>query len=148
MRAIRLLAGLFLMAGVLAAQASAAELKVLSAEAMRPALQELAPAFEKESGHKVKIDYASAGDIEKKVGDSEDYDVVIVDQKRTEALRRGAKIVGGTIKRLVSEQGSDLVYAASSVFLSEQPVGAKTLVDFLAGAKAKEVYKAKGLQPS
>src|SRR5271169_851053 len=47
MRMIQLLAGaLALVTGVLAAEVSAAELKVLSAGAMRAVLQELAPAFE------------------------------------------------------------------------------------------------------
>ena len=62
MRTIRLLAGtLALVTGVLAAEASAAELKVLSAGAMRGVLQELGPAFETASGHKLKIEYATAG---------------------------------------------------------------------------------------
>ena len=52
MRMIQLLAGaLALVTGVLAAEVSAAELKVLSAGAMRAVLQELAPAFETASGH-------------------------------------------------------------------------------------------------
>jgi len=54
MRAIRLLAGgLALVTGIWAAEAGAVELKVLSAGAMRAALQELAPAFEATSGHKL-----------------------------------------------------------------------------------------------
>ena len=56
MRAIRLLAGsLALVAGIWAAEAGAVELKVLSAGAMRAALQELAPAFEAASGNNLKI---------------------------------------------------------------------------------------------
>lgn len=149
MRAIRLLTGVFVVAaGVIAAEASAAELKVLSPEGMRPALQELASDFEKESGHKLKIDYVSATEVEKKAGESEDYDVVIVGKAGTEKLRKQAKIVGGTIKTLGSENGSSEPYIASSPMLSEQPAAAKALVDFLGGPKAKEVYKAKGLQPS
>ena len=49
--AFRLLAGTFALAtSVFIAEASGAELKVLSAGAMRAALQELAPAFEAASG--------------------------------------------------------------------------------------------------
>ena len=44
-------------------------------------------------------------------------------------------------------QSPDLVYAAGSPFVSEQPIAAKTLIDFLADPKAAPVYKAKGLQP-
>src|SRR5438309_737349 len=57
MRTIRLLVGsLALVTGAWAAEASAAELKVLSAGAMRGVLQELGPAFETASGHKLKIE--------------------------------------------------------------------------------------------
>ena len=146
MHIIRSLAGLFLMAGFLAHQASAAELKVLSADASRPALQELAPAFEKASGHKLKIDYAAAGDVQKKVADDEEYDVVILDQPAAQKLTSAAKIVSGTTKVLF--QGApDVVYIGSTLSQTEQPIPAKALVDFLAGANAKDIYKAKGLQP-
>jgi ABC-type molybdate transport system substrate-binding protein len=145
MRAIRLLTGaLFLMGGVIAADAGAAELKLLSPEAMKPALQELAAAYEKESGNKLKIEYASIEAIQKKVDNDEDYDVVIMDQKQTEALRQTAKVVGGTIKKLAKEK--DREYIASSPMLSEQPVAAQTLIQFLDSPKAAEVYKAKGLE--
>jgi ABC-type molybdate transport system substrate-binding protein len=67
MRAIRLLAGgLALVSGIWAVEASSAELKVLSAGAMRAAVQELAPAFEAAFGNKLKIEYANVGDIEKR----------------------------------------------------------------------------------
>src|SRR5215213_2975165 len=73
--------------------AAAAELKVLSPETMKPALQELAATFEKESGNKLKIEYAPIEAIQKKVNDEEDYDVVIMDQKATTALTQKAKVV-------------------------------------------------------
>jgi ABC-type molybdate transport system substrate-binding protein len=146
MRAFRLLTGaLFLTGGIIAADASAAELKLLSPEAMKPALQELAAVYEKESGNKVKVEYASLEAIQKKLNEDEDYDVVIMDQKRTTEMTRSAKVVSGSVKRLASEK--DEVYVASSPMLSEQPVPAQKLIDFLNGPKAAEVYKAKGLQP-
>ena len=145
MRAIRLLAGAaFLLGGVIAADAGAAELKVLSPEAMKPALQELAAAFEKESGNKLKIEYAPVDAIQKKVNDEEDYDVVIMDQKAATALTAKAKIVGGSVKKLAGEK--DEVYVASSPMLTEQPVAAQKLIEFLDSPKAAEVYKAKGMQ--
>ena len=71
--AFRLLAGTFALAtSVFVAEASGAELKVLSAGAMRAALQDLAPAFEAASGNKLKIEYGTAGDVEKKVAAGED----------------------------------------------------------------------------
>jgi molybdate transport system substrate-binding protein len=256
---IRLLAGsLALVTGVWAAEASAAELKVLSAGAMRAALQELAPAFEAASGNKLKIEYSTAGDVEKKVAAGDEIDVAILTKPRVDKLVREAKIVGGTTQtlaraqiglavkkgaakpdissveafkkallnaksvayadpasgatsgqhlaqvfeklgisaelkpktRLVSAgvaqgplvgetvargeaeigiqpitelrevqgidvvgplpaelQSPDLVYVAGAPYLSEQPIAAKALIDFLADPKAAAVYKAKGLQP-
>ena len=44
-------------------------------------------------------------------------------------------------------QSPDLVYVAGAPYVSEQPIAAKTLIEFLADPKAAAVYKAKGLQP-
>jgi molybdate transport system substrate-binding protein len=259
MRAIRLLAGTFALAtSVFVVEASGAELKVLSAGAMRAALQELVPAFEAASRNKLKIEYATAGDIEKKVAAGDEIDVAILTKPRLDKLVREAKIVGGSTQtlaraqiglavkkgaarpdissveafkkavlnaksvayadpasgatsgqylaqafeklgiaaelkpktRLVSGsagqgplvgetvargeaeiglqpitelmevqdidvvgplpvelQSPDLAYVAGAPYLSDQPVAAKALIDFLADPKAAAVYKAKGLQP-
>jgi len=258
MRTIPLLAGtLALVTGVLTAEVNAAEVKVLSAGAMRGVLQELAPAFETASGHKLKIDYATAGVVEQKVAADDEIDVAILTKPRVDKLVREAKIVGGTTKTLASAQiglavkkgatkpdissveafkrvllnaksvayadpttgatsgalaqaieklgisaelkpktrlvsagtaqgprvgeavarseaeigiqpisellevegidvvgplpaelqSPDLVYVAGAPYVSEQPIAAKALIDFLADPKAAAVYKAKGLQP-
>jgi molybdate transport system substrate-binding protein len=257
---IQLAAGaLALVAGLSAAASGAAELKVLSAGAMRAVLQELAPAFETASGHKLRIEYATAGVIEQKVTADDEIDVVILTKPRVDKLVSQAKIVGGSIKTLASAQiglavkkgaakpdissvdafkrallnaksvayadpasgaasgtsvaqafdklgiaaelkpktqlvsagaaqgqaqvgeavargeaeiglqliglligiegidivgplpaelqSPDLVYVAGSPFVSEQPIAAKALIDFLADPKAAAVYEAKGLQP-
>jgi len=105
MRTMRMLAAtLALVAGVLAAEVSAAELKVVSAGAMRAVLQELAPAFETASGHKLKVEYATAGVIEQKVAADDDIDVAIVTKPRVDRLVREAKIVGGSTTTLASAQ--------------------------------------------
>jgi molybdate transport system substrate-binding protein len=257
---IRLLAGILtLLAGLSAGAAGAAELKVLSAGAMRGALQELAPAFEKSSGHKLAIEYATAGKVEEQVAADAAIDVAILSKPRMDKLVRTAKVVGGTatplarvpiglavkkgaprpdissveafkrallsaksvaytdpasgatsgthlaqaieklgiaaelkpktklvstsagqgspraaelVKRGEAEfamqpiselmevdgvdivgplpaelQSPDLSYVAGSPFLSEQPIAAKALIDFLAGPTAATVYKAKGMVP-
>ena len=45
---------------------------------MRGVLQELGPAFEKSSGHKLVIEYATAGKVEEKVAADEEIDVAIL----------------------------------------------------------------------
>src|SRR5215813_6686789 len=103
--AFRLLTGTFALAtSVFVAEASGAELKVLSAGAMRAALQELAPAFEAASGNKLKIEYSTAGDIEKKVSSGDEIDVAILTKPRVDKLVREAKIVGGSTQTLAHAQ--------------------------------------------
>src|SRR5215472_9485651 len=103
--AFRLLTGTFALAtSVFVAEAGAAELKVLSAGAMRAALQELAPAFETASGNKLKIEYSTAGDIEKKVAAGDEIDVAILTKPRVDKLVSEAKIVGGSTQTLARAQ--------------------------------------------
>jgi len=71
---------------------------------MRPVLQELAPTFESASGHKLKIEYATAEVIEKKVAADEEIDVAILTKPRADKLVREAKIVGGTATTLARAQ--------------------------------------------
>ena len=144
---IRSLAGAALLAAsVMATEAVAVELKVLSADASKTALQELAADFEKASGHKLKIEYAPTADVEKKVAADDEYDVVIIDQSAANKLTRSAKLVGGTTK-ILFKGDPDIVYIGTTLTQTEQPIPAMALIDFLASAKAKDVYKAKGLQP-
>ena len=149
MRTIRLLAGtLALVTGVLAAEASAAELKVLSTDAMRPMLQELAPAFEAASKHKLVIAYATDADVEKKVASDETIDIAILTKPGADKLVKNAKMVGGTAEVVAKGATPDLVYVAGSSFACEQPLAAKALIDYLIGPAAKKVIQAKGLQTS
>ena len=57
---------------------------------------------------------------------------------------RGLQLVGPLPAEL---QSPDLVYVAGAPYVSEQPMPAKALIDFLADPKAAAVYKAKGFQP-
>jgi len=99
--AIRLAgAAVMLLAGLSAGAAGAVELKVVCAGAMRTALQELAPAFEKSSGHKLVIEYALAGKVEEKIAADEAIDVVILTKPRVDKLVGKAKLVGGTTATL------------------------------------------------
>jgi molybdate transport system substrate-binding protein len=91
---------LALLAGLSAGAAGAAEIKVLSAGAMRAVLQQLAPAFEKSSGRKLVIEYATAGKVEEKVAAEEAIDVAILTKPRADKLVRAAKLVSGTTTEL------------------------------------------------
>ena len=131
MRMIQLAAGaLALVGGLLAAESGAAELKVLSAGAMRGALQELAPAFETASGHKLKIEYATAGVVEQKVAAGDEIDVAILTKPRLDKLVREAKIVGGTATTLARAQiGLAVKKGAAKPDISSVEVFKKALVN-------------------
>jgi ABC-type molybdate transport system substrate-binding protein len=144
MKLARLAAGVLFLGATVGANAGAAELRVLSVEALKPALQELAPAFESASKHKLKIEYGTPDAVEKKVKGDEDYDVVILDKPHMDKLNSAADIAGGSMKEVV-KHGSDSFIAATPNS-TQQPLPAAALIDFLHSAKAVEVYKAKGLQ--
>jgi molybdate transport system substrate-binding protein len=55
----------------------AAEIAVLSAGAVKPALVKVLETFRRETGHDVKIDFATAPEIRKRLGAGEKVDVVI-----------------------------------------------------------------------
>ncbi len=82
-----------LMVGI---SAEAAELKVLSAVAMRTVLEDLGPKFERATGHKLAITFAPIGVIVKRIQDGETGDLVIVSRQGIESLAKDGKVVAGT----------------------------------------------------
>jgi len=138
---------LALLTGLFAGAAGAAELKVLSTEAMRPVLQELAPAFEAASKNKLVIAYASDADVAAKVASDESIDIAIMTKAPMDKLVKAARILTAT-KVLATGASPDLVYVVGSSFFTEQPLAATALVNFLGGPEAKKVYAAKGLKTS
>jgi molybdate transport system substrate-binding protein len=73
--------------------ASAAEVKLLSPQAMQPVLSELIPQFERSSGHKVAVDFGSAASLTQRIENGEAADAVILSTKPDEQLRNQGKIV-------------------------------------------------------
>ena len=150
MRAIRFfLAALaiVLLTGLATGESLAAELKVLSTEAMRPVLQELAPAFEAASKHKLVIAYATDADVEKQVASDDTIDIAIVTKARIDKLISSARILTPPASKVLALGSSpDLVYVVGSSMATEQPLAARALVEFLGGPEAEKVYEAKGLK--
>src|SRR5690242_2076746 len=75
--------------------ASAAEIKLLCAVALQPAMAALIPDFEKASGHKVTIDYGTAGGVTNRVQKGEAADVVISAAPLMAQLQAQGKVVAG-----------------------------------------------------
>src|ERR1044071_7871151 len=75
--------------------ASAAEIRLLSASALHPAIDALIPDFEKSSGHKVTVDYGTAGAIADRVQKGEAADIVTSSVPMIDRLQSQGKVVAG-----------------------------------------------------
>ena len=83
-------------AGLLLAQAGlAAEITVLSGGAVEPGLNAAAAAFEKSTGHKVKVTYNTTPQIRKRVAGGETFDVVIVPPAAVKEFTADGKVDPG-----------------------------------------------------
>jgi len=78
------------------AAANAAEIKVISTGAFKPALGELAPAFEKSSGHKVAAIWAGTDEIIRRLGAGETLDIVIAPAPWIDDLTKRGLLVAGS----------------------------------------------------
>jgi len=78
--------GVVAMATMVGSATEAAELKVLSASALKPVLPELAEAFRRDSGHSVTLAFATAGEVEKRLVAGEALDAVVVTDIAAEKL--------------------------------------------------------------
>lgn len=82
--------------------AGAAELKVFSTIGVKGAVEQLAPEFEKASGHKLAITWATAAMLVKRVEAGEAADVLILTRAGIETLSKDGKIAPGSQAPLAS----------------------------------------------
>src|ERR1051325_12136438 len=75
--------------------ARAAEIKLLSASALHPAIDALMPDFEKSSGHKVTVAYGTAGAVADRVQKGEAADIVLSSVPMIDRLQAQGKVVAG-----------------------------------------------------
>src|SRR5438552_10693413 len=96
--AFALLAGCAAAPDVARAPAATAqgEIKVLSAVVMRPVLGDIVAGFERETGYKVAMDFATAGVLRDRIRNGEAADVTILTRPTMDTLVREAKIVPGS----------------------------------------------------
>src|SRR4051812_3541119 len=70
---------LLVLAAILSATAvQAAEIKVLASNGVKAALEELAPAFERETGHKLSITFDLAASIKRQIESGQAFDLAII----------------------------------------------------------------------
>jgi molybdate transport system substrate-binding protein len=84
--------GVFLLCVLASAMARSAEITVLSGGAIEPGLHSAASAFEKASGHHVKITFNTTPQIQKRVSGGERFDVVIAPPQAIEGFAKEGKL--------------------------------------------------------
>jgi molybdate transport system substrate-binding protein len=90
----------FLLASLLlliAGTAFADEIKVLAAVGYKPILNELGSSYEKQSGHKVKIEYDSTSAIVRRLAANEKFDLLITTQDTIEKLLGERKVIDDSL---------------------------------------------------
>jgi molybdate transport system substrate-binding protein len=93
--------------------ASAAEIKVLSSGAVKEIYEELAPQFEKSSGHKLVATWSGTALIRKQVGTGEPFDLVIVGAEEIDNFIAAGKVAKGSRVDLVKSAVGVAVKAGS-----------------------------------
>jgi len=82
---------------VLGIKAEAAELKVLSANGIQAVMEDLGPKFERATGHKLAISFATAGAAIKRAQGGEAADVVIATRQGIDGLVKNGKAAADNV---------------------------------------------------
>jgi molybdate transport system substrate-binding protein len=90
-RAIAAAAALIVTTGA----AHAAEVDAMITTAMKAAVDELAPLFERANGHVLRITYGPSGGLARRLNGGEAADLIVVDSKALDELIKQGKVVGG-----------------------------------------------------
>lgn len=77
---------------VFTAPVRAADIKVLTAGAMKSVVVALAPGFEQQTGHRLMIDNGTTGALLKRIGDGEAFDLAIITPAVIDELAKQGKI--------------------------------------------------------
>jgi len=81
---------------LLAAQANAAEIKVIGSPGLREVYTQLLPGFEKSTGHHVTTVWGGVNDVAKRVAEGEVADIVLLPAAQIDDLIRGGKLVASS----------------------------------------------------
>ena len=79
------------------APASAADITMLSAGAMRSVLQDLVTTFEGGTENQITITYGTAGEVQKRLEAGEVFDVAVATKPRLRTLETAGTIVAGSV---------------------------------------------------
>jgi molybdate transport system substrate-binding protein len=108
--------------------ANAAEIRVLSSNAIKEAYLELVPQFAQQSGHKVTTTWAPTVDIMKRMAAGETFDLVIMSADGIEQLIADGKLVGSRTDLVKSGIGVAVRKGAAKPDLSSGEAVKKALL--------------------
>jgi molybdate transport system substrate-binding protein len=80
---------------IVAGPARAAEIEALITTAMKAAIDELVPSFERDSGYTVRVSYGPSGGIARRFIGGEPADVIVIDSGALDDLIRQGKVLPG-----------------------------------------------------
>jgi molybdate transport system substrate-binding protein len=80
---------------VVTGSAQAAEIDAMITTAMKAAIEELAPPFERASGHTLRITYGPSGGLARRFNSGEGADLIVVESKVLDELIRQGKVAPG-----------------------------------------------------
>lgn len=86
-------------------------IKVISAGAVKAIIVALAPEFERESGHRLDLDFGTAGAQRDRIKNGEAADLVVLSESIIAglgAIVTGAKNLGATVTGVVVKEGAPL----------------------------------------
>src|SRR5215470_8024691 len=106
--AMRLVTGVALVLPLLWKSTGAAEIRLLSAAAMQSVFKDITADFERTSGHKLNITYATVGGITQRIGSGETADFVIGSSLNMPTLVKDGKIEAGS-RTTICKTGIGLV---------------------------------------
>lgn len=93
----RLLANIAMLSACLClGRADAAELKLFVTNAFKPAVAEIAPLFERSSGHKLSIRADASGILQEEIARGDSFDVVVLISSNLDAIEKAGKIAAVT----------------------------------------------------
>jgi molybdate transport system substrate-binding protein len=125
--------------------AGAAELKVLTAGAFKPVVAALAPVFDGQTGHTVRIENDTAGALARRIGNGEAFDVVVLTPAALEQLEQVGRVARGSSVRLARvaigvavKQGTPLPSIGSESALRQALLAARAVayIDPAAGGSS------------
>ena len=116
------------LAFALATHVEAAEIKVISTGGARAVMTSLAPEFERNSGHKVSINFGTPGDMRARLLQGEDADIAVAIAAILPDLEKAGRIASGTLMELAASYVGVAVRAGAPKLDVSTPEGVRRAV--------------------